>query len=60
MEINMKRYVCELCGYEYDPKRGDEAMGIEPMTDFEDLPEHWACPSCAAGKEDFEIREYEN
>ena len=47
-------YVCELCGYEYDPKKGDEENGIEPGTDFEDLPEDWICPLCAASKDDFE------
>ncbi len=53
----MKRYVCELCGYEYEPKKGDETSGIDPETDFEDLPIDWVCPSCAADKEDFEIVE---
>ena len=47
-------YVCELCGYEYDPQKGDEENGIEPGTDFEDLPADWVCPLCAASKEDFE------
>ncbi len=50
----MKVYVCELCGYEYDPKRGDEDNGIEPDTEFDDLPHEWVCPLCAASKEDFE------
>lgn len=50
----MKKYVCELCGYEYDPKAGDPENGIEPGTDFEDLPEDWACPLCGAEKDDFE------
>ena len=35
----MKTYVCELCGYEYNPKLGDPDNGIEPGTDFEDLPD---------------------
>lgn len=46
-------HVCELCGYEYNPKAGDPDNGIEANTDFEDLPEDWACPLCGAGKEDF-------
>ncbi len=50
----MKIYVCELCGYEYNAKKGDEENGIEPGTDFEDLPSDWVCPLCAASKDDFE------
>ena len=49
----MKIHVCELCGYEYKAKIGDEENGIEPGTDFEDLPNDWVCPLCGAGKEDF-------
>lgn len=47
-------YVCELCGYEYNPEAGDPDNGIVPHTDFEDLPEDWVCPLCGAGKDDFE------
>ena len=50
----MKNFVCELCGYVYRPVEGDEENGIEPDTDFEDLPEDWCCPLCGATKEDFE------
>ena len=52
-------HVCELCGYEYNPKTGDPENGIEENTDFEDLPEDWTCPLCGAFKEDFteEFRE---
>ena len=46
-------YVCELCGYEYNPKTGDPDNGIEAGTDFEDISEDWLCPLCGAGKEDF-------
>ena len=48
------KYICELCGYEYDPKLGDPDSGIEPGTDFEDIPSDWTCPLCGAGKDDFE------
>ena len=33
----MKKYVCEPCGYEYDPAVGDPDNGIAPGTAFEDL-----------------------
>lgn len=52
-------YVCELCGYEYNPKNGDPENGIQPGTDFADLPEGWTCPLCGASKEDFEPAEKE-
>ena len=48
------KYVCTLCGWEYDEETGDPENGIEPGTAFEDLPEDFACPLCGAGKEDFE------
>jgi len=47
-------YVCELCGYEYNPKTGDPENSIAEGTDFEDLPADWVCPLCGATKEDFE------
>ena len=48
------KYICELCGYEYDPRVGDVENDIEPGTDFEDLAADWICPLCGAGKDDFE------
>jgi len=53
----MDRYRCKICGYIYDPERGDPDGGIEPGTKFEDLPEDWVCPICGAGKKDFEKEE---
>ena len=50
----MKKYVCTVCGYEYDPAAGDPDNGIAPGTSFEDLPDDWVCPICGVGKEDFE------
>lgn len=51
--LTMKKYVCEPCGYEYDPAIGDPDNGIEPGTAFEDLPEDWVCPICGLGKDVF-------
>ena len=50
----MDKYVCKVCGYVYDPKKGDPENGIKPGTKFEDLPDDWVCPICGAGKEEFE------
>ena len=51
----MKRYVCQLCGYDYDEAQGDPDNGIAPGTKWEDLPEDWVCPLCGASKDDFEL-----
>ncbi|MBQ8864100.1 MAG: rubredoxin [Rikenellaceae bacterium] len=47
------KYRCEVCGYVYDPAIGDPENGIEPGTNFEDLPDDWLCPLCNVGKERF-------
>ena len=49
----MKKYLCETCGYIYDPAEGDPDSGIAPGTAFEDIPEDWLCPICGVGKDDF-------
>jgi rubredoxin len=50
----MQKYECTVCGYIYDPSKGDPDSGIAAGTTFEDLPDDWECPVCGAGKEDFE------
>jgi len=37
----MQKYVCDVCGYIYDPEVGDPDGGIEPGTSFEDIPDDW-------------------
>ena len=49
----MKKYVCDVCGWIYDPEVGDPEGGIAPGTAFEDIPDDWVCPLCGVGKEDF-------
>ena len=46
-------YVCNDCGWEYDPEIGDPDSGIAPGTAFEDIPDDWICPVCGVGKADF-------
>lgn len=53
--LTMQKYVCNVCGYEYDPAAGDPDSGIAPGTAFEDLPEDWVCPVCGASKSDFSV-----
>lgn len=50
----MKMYKCIVCGYIYDPEQGDPAGGIEPGTQFSDLPDDYLCPICGATKDEFE------
>jgi rubredoxin len=49
----MQKYVCDVCGYIYDPATGDPDNGVAPGTEFKDLPSDWVCPVCGAGKSDF-------
>jgi len=49
----MQKYICDVCGYIYDPEEGDVDNGVESGTAFDALPEDWACPLCGAGVEDF-------
>jgi len=49
----MQKYVCNICGYIYDPAVGDPDNGVLPKTTFEQIPDNWVCPVCGVGKEEF-------
>jgi len=51
----MRTWQCIVCGYVYDEAAGDLASGIAPGTRWEDIPDSWSCPDCAAAKSDFEM-----
>jgi len=51
---NMTKYRCKICGYIYDPAKGDKDSGTQPGTPFEHLPDTWVCPICGATKDQFE------
>jgi rubredoxin len=53
------KYICSVCGHEYDPEVGDPDHDIEPGTVFADLPEDWTCPVCVASKSEFDPAEEE-
>ena len=56
----MKKYICEVCGYVYDPAVGDLDHDIKAGTSFNDLPEGWTCPPCGADKHAFaELKEHD-
>ena len=44
----MKKYVCDVCGWEYDPAVGVPEAGIPAGTPFEDLPD-----DCSVGNDEF-------
>lgn len=46
-ELEMKKYVCKVCGWVYDPAEHDNVA-------FEDLPDDWTCPVCGVGKDQFQ------
>ena len=52
-----KKYYCGVCGYVYDPEKGEPRNNTAPNTLFEDLPELWRCPSCGAGKIRFKVKD---
>lgn len=49
----MEKYICNACGYIYDPAAGDPDNGIAPGTSFAALPDSWICPLCGVGKDMF-------
>ena len=49
----MAKYVCDVCGWEYDEEQGAPDLGIELGTKFEDLPDDFECPLCFVGKDSF-------
>ena len=46
-----------MCGYIYDPEKGDPEHEVEPGTPFEELPNDWVCLICGASKDQFVKKE---
>ena len=53
VKVKMAKYQCSVCGYIYDPEKGDPESGTAPGTPFEKLPDDWVCPVCGASKSEF-------
>ena len=53
MEEQIMKYVCDVCGWEYDEELGYPEGGIAPGTKWEDIPEDFECPLCMVGKDQF-------
>jgi len=49
----MYKYECTVCGYIYDPAKGDPDGKIPPGTTFDKLPDNWVCPVCGVAKSEF-------
>lgn len=49
----MDKYICDVCGYVYDPAEGDPDNGIAPGTAFTALSDDWECPLCGVDKNSF-------
>jgi rubredoxin len=52
--LSMAKYRCTICGYIYDPQKGDPDNAVAAGVAFADLPDTWVCPVCGVGKENFE------
>jgi rubredoxin len=50
----MQKWKCKVCGYIYDPEKGDPEGNVPPDTPFDKLPDDWVCPVCGAPKDMFE------
>ncbi|NLZ30425.1 MAG: rubredoxin [Methanomicrobiales archaeon] len=53
MAKSIQPYRCGVCGYVYEPTRGEPGQKIPPGTTFEDLPADYVCPVCGAGSRAF-------
>jgi rubredoxin len=51
----LRKWQCELCAFFYDEALGMPEEGIAPGTRWQDVPETWSCPDCAASKSDFRM-----
>lgn len=52
--MTMPKYRCIVCGWIYDPEKGDPDSDIKPGVSFENLPDDYVCPVCGAPKDQFE------
>ncbi len=51
--VEEQSYVCEQCGYIYNPAKGDRKGNVPAGTAFDNLPDDWKCPLCGAKKSRF-------
>ena len=51
------KYVCDVCGWEYDEELGCPEKGIAPGTPWSEVHDDFECPLCAVGKDQFSPEE---
>ena len=49
----MKKYVCDTCGWEYDPEVGFVCKVCGYIYEGDVLPDDFVCPLCGVGKDEF-------
>ena len=49
----MEKYICNVCGYIYNPVMGDRINGVAEGTAFDKTPDNWVCPVCGKDKKNF-------
>ena len=54
-KMELKTYMCLICGWVYDEAAGLPDDGIAAGTLWKDIPMNWTCPECGARKDDFEM-----
>ena len=47
------KYVCDICGWEYDEALGCPEKGIAPGTPWSEVHDDFECPLCFVGKDQF-------
>ena len=49
----MGKFICDVCGWVYDPAIGDPENGVPAGTSWDAVPDSWVCPVCGAAKTEF-------
>jgi rubredoxin-NAD+ reductase len=52
-EEKIMKYVCDVCGWEYDESLGCPEKGIAPGTPWAEVHDDFECPLCGVGKDMF-------
>ncbi|NEP57022.1 MAG: rubredoxin [Symploca sp. SIO2G7] len=47
-------YECRVCGYVYEPNKGDDKRNVAPRTLFINISDDWRCPVCGGRKTQFD------
>lgn len=53
----MQKMICSICGWIYDPAKGESGQDVPPGTAWEQAPPCFTCPDCGAEKSAFKPTE---